>query len=196
MTYRFEFDPTGVNPSNKISNEPHDTTQPYKKLFIPAEGVFYTKNLVVKDQSGNTLQALTDYVAVVLHDVTYTVGLEACCALLIKKQSVSSVSITYQAVGGPYGNVETELQELINNSDPAIFGNVYWGQVLGKPTSYPPALHTHTLGDITQWAPILDALDHIVKAIENQNESMFFNMINSRLNAYTNELRAIFVEKT
>lgn len=196
MTYRFEFDPTGVNPDNKIENEVHNFTHPSHRLFIPAEGVFYTNDLVVKDQSGNTLQALTDYVAVVLHEVTYQVGLEACCGLLIKNQAASSVSITYQAVGGEYGNVQTELQDLIDNTSPEIFSQVYWGQVVGKPVSFPPALHQHPLGDITNWAPVLDALDQILKSIQHTNESMILNVLNSRLNAFTNELRDVFVEKT
>ena len=54
--YRYEFDKSGQNPNNLVSNESHTTTQRIRKVIVPHYGHFYTNSVVITDvKSGQVL---------------------------------------------------------------------------------------------------------------------------------------------
>ncbi len=45
-------------------------------------------------------------------------------------------------------------------------GDVPWGEVSGKPSTFPPSTHAHTIGDVTGLQTALDDLDDAIGDVE------------------------------
>lgn len=45
---------------------------------------------------------------------------------------------------------------------------VAWGDVTGKPSTFPPATHEHTIADVTGLADALDALETSIAALDGR----------------------------
>lgn len=56
------------------------------------------------------------------------------------------------------------------NGDPVDIGggsgSVAWGDVTGKPSTFPPATHTHVIADVTGLQAIIDDYESRIAALE------------------------------
>lgn len=110
MTITVVYDPTGVAPANLITNEIHSSlTEPD---IFPVQGTFYAQGLIVSGVStlsGETviLQQFIDFVFSPLYaDMSAATGKEVYSYILLTNMPAwTSISLTYQAVGGIQDNV-------------------------------------------------------------------------------------------
>ena len=168
---RFQLDPTGTNPNNLVTNEPHSLdTNVQIRAIAPTYGPFYEAGLVITDSATNTALSSSQYSLVeLLQDATMLFGQGIYGVILITDSAVSSsVSITYQSLGGEYqsssAGVINAYQTLIGDNRP-----VDWVNVLNKPAQYPPTLHEHLLSDVYGFQTIVAALERVKNAIVLNN---------------------------
>lgn len=163
---RFELDPTGKNPNNKVIDEPHSVQASNKiRSIAPTYGPFFAESLIVKED-GNILTRGVDYQIVELHqEATLKFGKEiSSVILIINNQLGPNFTITYQVLGGHYtyddSTIANLYQSVISDNRP-----VDWTNVTNKPTEFPPTLHRHLLDDLYGFEPIVDYLERIKRAI-------------------------------
>ena len=164
---RFDYDPTGVNSDNLVSNEIHALTDHYVRAFSPTYGPFFADSVVLFDNANDRqLVRGIDYSITELNqDITLRLGKEVSSVVLVLNASVSNaVRMTYQVVGGLYQNqadaIANMYQALLQDNRP-----IEWANVLGKPLSFPPTLHLHNLQDVYGFEPVVNAIERIRSAI-------------------------------
>lgn len=171
---KLELDPTGTNPDNKITDEPHILSNKEIRSLSPNYGPFFSNSVVVKevitDSSGvetsRLLERNIDYKIVELHqEATVKYGKEISSVVLIINKSVSSkVLLTCQLLGGHYCYdeypVSNMYQAILNRANIVKFKDI-----IGKPTEYPPNLHRHLLEDVYGFEAVVDMLERIRVAL-------------------------------
>jgi len=176
---QFQFDPTGVNPNNLISNELHSLTEANFRDFyyiIPDNAPFYTNNLsITLKQTNGNLVYLTENVDYLLglpyYGLTRSIGMPVYGAITFSSSFTSgSISLTYQTVGGPFttnnNDLYTALAQLGYNPLIAMFD-----QISNVPPTLPPVSHDQSLNTIM-------GMDQLVAAINNLSQSVASQEIN------------------
>jgi hypothetical protein len=172
---KYPLDLTGQAASNLITGELHTVSVASQPAFVTNYGPFYTAALVVtRMDTGAVLTPKTvgsttgQYVATQLMvDMTLRTGDEICCVIVLTDPTLPnnlSVSVQYQALGGPYSASVDAIQQLIDALDLAD-QPVLWADILGKPVLFPPAPHLHDLGDIYGFEYLVAALERVTQAI-------------------------------
>jgi hypothetical protein len=181
---RFELDPTGLNPSNRIIDEPYTLGSRDIRAISVNYGPFFKESLIVKD-GATTLTYGTDYVAAELHqEASLKYGKEICSVILILNPNVSSTgTVTYQTLGGSYLNdsyaIANLYESVINDSRP-----ISWDHVYNKPVTYPPTLHRHLLEDVYGFESVVDALERIKQAITLGQTDVILSIIDALMASY------------
>ncbi len=164
---QYPLDLTGVHPDNLVLNEPHGPCYPGNRVFVASYGPFYSKSLVVRNAS--TSAVLTpglDYKA--LHtfiEPTLQTGKLIVSIIQIEPSAYNiPLVIDYQVLGGDYSLSNTALETLLDNLNNDN-RPVHWGEIIGKPTAYPPAAHLHDIGDTFGWQYVVASLEAIRQAL-------------------------------
>lgn len=166
---KFPLDLTGRNPDNLVLGEPHElveTSRDGKRAFVPNYGGFYTQDMVVRDASGTELKKGADYIATYLYeDATEKSGLEVCGAVVVVNPKISStVYLDYRVVGGSFAvstnALEQVLQSLAEDDRP-----IKWGNIVGRPSVFPPGGHLHALWELYGFEYLVVQLERLTQAI-------------------------------
>lgn len=161
-----DLDPTGLNPDNHIVNEPHSLSSRPTRSIAPNKGPFFADSVVIMDGVRRLDRRGIDFMVVELHqEATLKFGKEICEVILVLDQTVSSsVTVSYQALGGYYANssqaIANAYQAVITDNRP-----VDWTDVFNKPTEFNPSIHRHLLDDVYGFEPVVDYLERIKRAI-------------------------------
>lgn len=179
-----DLDITGLNPNNRIQDEPHTLSNRPVRSIAPNLGPFFAESIIVKN--GTTILSRgSDYQIVELHqEATLRYGKEIASVILIINSNIpNTVTITYQALGGHYTYSDTAItnmyQSVINDNRP-----VDWTNIFNKPTEFNPAIHRHLLEDIYGFEPIVDYLERIKRAITLGQTTIVLEIINSLLSKF------------
>lgn len=160
-----DLDITGVNPNNRVVDEPHTLSNRPTRSIASNMGPFFSDSFSIRD-GARTLARGIDYQIVELHqEATLKYGKEIASVVLVLVSTVSTtVTITYQALGGYYANssdaIANMYQSVISDNRP-----VDWSNVFNKPTEFPPTIHRHLLDDVYGFEPVVDYLERIKRAI-------------------------------
>lgn len=182
---KYPLDLSGESAENLVLNEPQTLLPGLNRTAVPNYGVFYTKDLVVIDAAnGEELTPSTDYVPIAyVEEASDRSGLEVCAAIVVTNSNVSdNILMTYRVVGGEFSKLTSVLisyLETINIDE----RTVAWGDLLGKPSLFPPASHLHDIGDIYGWEYVVEAIGKVREAIlygDVQSHEEIINSINSR----------------
>lgn len=164
---RYKLDLTGSSIDNLISDEVKVLEGiGTKRAVVPKYGPFYTETLIVyNDLTGDPLTEKVDYIAAQLNTAaTSRSGKEICGILIFLNTSLSRVRYSYQCVGGPYMLTVDAMVDMISNLN-LDDRPVYWGQILGKPSLFPPGHHLHDVGDVFGFEYLVLILEELRKAI-------------------------------
>lgn len=173
-TLRYPLDETGVNPDNLVSGEIKTLPNLPRRALAPTYGPFYAEGLIVYDHlTQQPLVKNTHYkLAELLKTPTKKYRKEVYGLIIITDPNVSSeVSITYQALGGPYQRDLSNLIEAWLNT----FNNlpVDWAYILNKPDVFPVDDHFHALSRIYGFEFVVSALEGIRTALELSNVPIY-----------------------
>jgi hypothetical protein len=172
---RYPLDITGVNPDNFVSAEPHTLQPVLFKALATTYGAFYTDSVIVTDTLNNRVLAKdVHFVCTELLDaVSELYGKEVCYLILITDPTVSTqVSVSYQALGGPYtrsADAIVNIYNLItNDTRPAE-----WPNIIGKPDRFVPGPHLHDIGDVYGFEYLVNSMERIRRAIQLSDSPVF-----------------------
>lgn len=199
---RYPLDLTGRNPNNLIIGERHDLIENSPngmRSFVLNYGSFYSESLVIIDAQGNTLRPHDDYIATYLYqEATRHTGKEICGAVVILNPTVlSPVYVDYQVVGGDYAQSTDALAQVIQ----ALAEDeraVEWGQIVGKPSEYPPGGHHHAIWELYGFEYVVAELERIAQAIMTGDQAAFEEVreyartLQAEAMDYTDELALLF----
>jgi hypothetical protein len=179
IAIKYPLDLTGINPNNLVISEPQVLPATGNRAFVPNYGPFYTKGLTVIDAAtGGVLVPYSQYIAAQLQqDASEETGLEICGVIVITDPNVSSnILITYQVLGGEYSYSVDALIQLIDALQ-IDSRSVTWGEILGKPSAFPPTQHLHDIGDTYGWEYVVDALEQLRQSILTGDDSARQNLL-------------------
>lgn len=141
----YTLDLTGLSQANRVLNEIRDVSKEGHRIFVPEAGAFYTRQFEIRNSSnGQLLQPGTQYILLNMdRNATIQSGLNVCTVVYIRDMSVTSVTMTYQCVGGVYQNtqsvIEERLKDYLDGTTPADVV----GSLAGVPYQLPPEAHLH-----------------------------------------------------
>lgn len=174
LVIQLPLDPTGTSPNNAVVGEPHPLIANRTfRAIAPFQGAYFMASMQVFDAATGT--QLTDgsngtvqqYYCCEYYELpSERYGQEIDAIVIVSDPSVSNnVTINYQALGGPYG---TSAQAIIQQIEALGLDNrpVAWGDIIGKPSEFPPSFHLHDIGDVYGFEYVVHALDRIRDAIE------------------------------
>lgn len=168
--YKYQFDPTGARPTNRIADEDHIVLAGKHHLpFVLLEGVFYSDSVEIKKEDGSFMGP-TDYHFIGMEEeVTGITGLSTAGGLVIDDTSyVGNIEVTYQCVGGPEGNSTSMIRSLEQAIRDALANpTINFNQIEGLPATYPPSLHRHHPKDLEDLDLIKQAFDDATNALVN-----------------------------
>lgn len=177
-----DLDLTGRNKDNLIKNEPHTLTAMGNRAIIPDEGLFYEGTEVIINK-GKALVRNVDYVCGQIHqDISEKSGLGVFAFIVVTNQDVTKdVTITYQAVGGPYNSNNKAIKAMYD----AVVNDtrlIDWATgITGKPPFYNPVDHFHSLDDIIGWEPIIYQLERLTAAVSIGQAGLLKEVVNGVL---------------
>lgn len=162
----YPFDPTGLMPSNYITNEVHNIATANAVdvyLFIPDATPFYRIGFSIVDSSGNTLVEDTDYYLThYWNQATDHTGKEVFASItMLDATSVGTFKLNYHTIGGEHvDNRPNAIGEgLIALNDVLSGGTlVDWSTA---PAAFPSIPHTHQMTGLTGMNDILQCLDDL-----------------------------------
>lgn len=174
---RYSLDGTGINSNNFVNNEPHTLAPLRIRALAPAYGAFFTDSVRIYDSATNTLLTNSQYVCTELATVPSEMyAKEICYLILIIDPVVSNnVTISYQALGGPYnnsGDAILQIYNLINTNSSASS----WNNII-HPEVFPPEPHLHDIGDVYGFEYVTEALERIRGALLLSNAPAFENIL-------------------
>jgi len=167
LILKYPIDPTAVNPNNKIVGEVHDLGVGINRAIVPNYSAFYSESLVVRvEDRVDPLVPNEHYIAAQLHaDATASLNREVCMAVVIKDQNVmGKIILEYQTVGGDFSVSVDALRQAIEDED-LDERTVSWGDIIARPSAYPPAPHLHDIGDLYGFEYVVEALEALRAAI-------------------------------
>ena len=165
--YKLALDKTGVNPDNRIVDEPHDLASGRFRAVAPFYGAFFVKGFGLKDAlTGKPLDAGVDYRFIELYPtLTQMLGQEVVGAAVVTNTNVSSkVLVTYQAVGGHYSHNSEALVNLLSSDVGSQVSNSYL-DVIDKQTTFTPVPHIHDIGDGLGFEFLVYSIERLRSAI-------------------------------
>jgi hypothetical protein len=161
----YPLDISGINPTNKVNNEIHVIT-PLRRAVAMNYGPFFEQGLVVRNSITNAiLTPVVDYsIGLIYPAATMATKKAVYCFIVVNNLSITSISVSYQVLGGEYSQYTGALQEILNTL--ALDERpVEWGSLIGLPEGFAPVPHQHPAYSIHSWGAMISALDRLKSAI-------------------------------
>ena len=183
----FDLDPEGTLADNLITDEHHIANtyvkEPYDILFIK-NAPFHINDLIITqynvDQSSNVLLT-TEYRKIIPYSVAAKAwGKSIYGAVAVPlKTGTSHYTVTYRTIGGSWvNNVSDTIAKIeANYYNPKI---VYYDQLVGDQTSFPPREHGVETQDLLEYEAVLDGLRGISDAIGVRDSAILEYMTTGR----------------
>lgn len=183
----YPLDPTGVNPANRIVDEIKVVTPPAKitdaNFIVPNVTPFFKEGLSVTLGTRALVEGV-DYQLVFRHiDASEHFVKEIFGGIMFyNKEFTGTVKVTYQVLGGDFQNNNPKIIEDFTKA----IGAVRWvtfDQILGLPSSFPPAYHMHDLErDLVDMGDVVTSVEKIATALQGKSGDV--SEINARLEAH------------
>ena len=188
LIFKYKLDLTGVSVNNKVIREPHSLGAASIRTVVLNNGSYYGDSLVVTDSEGNQLQELVDYRKAQLYqEPTIKSGKPVYAILvIINPNLVGNIYVTYQVVGDIYSFSTLALRETLADIDLSN-ATINWDNILGIPTSYPPAPHIHSIGDMYGFEHLMDSMESVRRAILTGDEAAIVTLL-ERINVLSRDI--------
>ncbi|TXG81940.1 MAG: hypothetical protein E6R13_05610 [Spirochaetes bacterium] len=171
----YALDLTGANGANLIVNEQHDVSVRNDRIFIPNAGAFFGKGLIIRDLATNRVLApLTDYrVLHLVREAVIASNKEVYAVIMITDPGVLDVKLQYQAIGGDYQNIASNLNQLLDEYRDGRTPTDTIGQIVGAPIQVPPQHHIQNIRDFESMGSAIQVLEGIRQALLGGDTNAF-----------------------
>ena len=167
VVLKYKEDPTGVNPSNRVVDEPHAVGNRRYRILIPEHGAFFKEGVVIVDARTRLPLTADDYkFAEYEAVVSKRFAKEVYSVILITNQTLTTDTFLFtgQYVGGESSYSSSAIQrmyeDVMKDDRP-----VHWGDILGKDKFLNPLDHLHDAGDNFGQEYVVQALEAVRRAI-------------------------------
>ena len=162
------LDLTGQSLVNRRTGEQHPLIKvgdKVNRVCVLSHGAFYTKSLVVRDNTGRLLSPVTDFKTTYHYEqLARLTAKEVMGLIVVTNPAVQSpLTVQYQAVGGNFSISVTELKELLEALREDNF-SLKWEEIIGKPTAYVPEDHEHEYWQLWGLETTVTEIDRIAAA--------------------------------
>lgn len=163
---------------NMVIDEHHQIVDQATKIFVLSKGNFYTKDLLVKNaQTGTPLLFGTDYeVSQIYMAASKEANRPVYAAIRIITDVISSVQVTYRPIGGKFQSFFGVLLEIQQTLDPNFEERITFNQLLNRPTTFKPALHTYAFHEIQNLERMIDGLYDILTELYRSHTPKYAEM--------------------
>lgn len=164
---KYPEDLTGVAKTNLVRMEPFVIRADGMDSIKTAKaGLFYTDSVQVYDKDGIELRKWWDYRPIyIFPEATKYTGQSVTGFIQILNTSlIEGGYMTYQVVGGRWGYVSQLLVDLLWSAV-SDNRNVFYDNVLNKPSQFPPSYHTHSITNTTGWEVRVGLVEQIIDEI-------------------------------
>lgn len=156
----YQEDLEGLNPENKILDEPKSTPAGiWSRIIVPDHAPFFVDSLAVKAPNGQPLDMGVHYqIFSIMPRLTDLAGQSVACFIELLDPDLTDVLLDYHVVG-EYSLIDNRLLQMIfsavNDDRP-----VFWENLKNKPVVFPPHLHSHSLiRTVVCWQDTLEVMD-------------------------------------
>lgn len=173
-------DYTGTLDKYKVTNEVRNLVdEEGYYLFIPWSGPYFADTLKIYNADTDVLLVEGEdyYYDVLLAEATAKANKDIFGAIKISKEKyptldqVPSMRLEYSFLGGPFHPNISGLLQAVNDMESSS-DIIYWDNIKGKPTVYPPSFHLHDASDITGLENTNDILRAINVSIQELGERL------------------------
>ncbi len=171
---KYPLDLSGLNPTNRVTDESIIVPRTTGRHFAPEYGPFYADTMRVKTLPGNVqLTPGTDFECLFIYEeLTRRSGLAVTAVVSILNPALyGTMELEYQTVGGEFSTSVSVIQQLIENLE---IDNraVQWDDILNKPVTFTPSPHLHHVGDLYGMEDVVDELVELRYAIQQGNDAV------------------------
>ena len=167
LKVRYEFDQSGRNPNNLVSNEQHTTTQRLRKIIVPHYGHFYNDSVVLTELPSGREVPRSDYFFEDPSEViALKTGLAASMVIVVTNSRLGNkFAVSYQAVGGEFSGADVKLlarklEDLNHDNRP-----VEWENIRNKPSTFNPAEHRHPIYQTFGYEGLIYIVERYIRAV-------------------------------
>lgn len=190
---KWDFDPTGTNPDNKVTNEfqvisPPNSSDYY--FLIPKAAPYFkdTMKVFFREENGARREMIHGVDWLATH---FFIGASRSTAkpvygsiTILNKQLAGVVELAeYQTVGGDWVIDPQKAIEIVANAlgNPRI---TTWEEVDDRPTRFPPTDHEWYLDDLVGMKETVEVLEKVVDAIYARQSDEFSQHLGNRSNPH------------
>ncbi|WP_368874831.1 hypothetical protein [Proteus mirabilis] len=169
--YKYKLDYTGKDPENLVTGEKHHVEPGAKnRIFAVNNGTYFSESLRVY-QDGRPLKPWTDYRPIhFFPEASAAVGEDCTVFFKIINQAIDGdIYIDYQVVGDKYGHNSITIEDILWSAVNDDRG-VWFVDIEGLPTEWPPAPHIHNVLDIYGWNDRIDIVERYVAMIDVEHD--------------------------
>lgn len=186
MSTMLKFDPTGLLPANRASNELHTLDLGDARIIQPRNGSMYWKTVTVTVSTTGEVLSPGNGLEAFRYDPEVSAiagGQEVVYGIVISDNTVAGdLLLNGQYVGGYEGRGRAALEELIELIRTANTGPIDWSRVRAPATFRPDPAHKHNLTSIRELEKLtLFAQDMAEGFKNNARLGKTGNVLNSRL---------------
>lgn len=202
VTVSYPLDPTGVSPLNLVQGEIQNLV-PNRKVYAvaPLYGAFFSDSLQVTNSVTHQVYVRdVDFYAANLYDLPSAKYGEDICSIVIISNDLltqfgGNLSLTYQALGGPYGDQAASVASVLNNLK-FVDRTPEWAYPLQNPKLLPESSRLFDLGgDVYGFEYVVQALDRIAHALQNGDE-VAHDAIYQYIDAHRDDVNYEVIEQT
>ena len=176
--YKYNFDPSGISPENRVPKEVHKVEPGKSRFFIVREGPYYVESMIVRSSVDNkVLIPEVDYHNDFLYKAaTQETGKEVASVIHLNNVGyVGEFYLDYQLVGGPYSSNVHALSNVVDTlmKDRKV---VFWDDILNLPDLWDPSHHVHKGRDLTGLKEIAKGIDELKVLVQSQHDNKLENL--------------------
>lgn len=150
--FKYKLDYTGKDPENLVLGEKHHVEHgPKNRLFAVDNGTYFSDSLKIR-HNNTYLTPWVDFKPIhYFPEASREVAADCTCFFKILDPNLEGdIFLEYQVVGDKYGHNSIALERILWSAVNDDRG-VWWNNIEGLPTEWPPAPHIHDVLDFSGW---------------------------------------------
>lgn len=184
IVLKYKEDLTGLDPANKVINEPHKVGNRRYRILIPEHGAFFAAGVQITDALTRLPLSSDDYKLVEYEPVpSKRAAQPVFSVILITNEALATDTFwfTGQYLGGDSSYSSNAIQrmyeDVMKDDRP-----VHWGDILDKDEWFNPLDHLHDGGDVFGQEHVVAAISALSRAIlmgDNASHDQILALIDS-----------------
>lgn len=183
--FKYKLDYTGKDPENLVVGEKHHVEHGSKnRLFAVDNGTYYSDSLKIR-HNNKYLTPWVDFKPIhYFPEASREVAADCTCFFKILDTKLEGdIFLEYQVVGDKYGHNSVAIERILWSGVNDDRG-VWWNNIEGLPTEWPPAPHIHDVLDFSEWQGRTSIVEQYANMLYQSHDTRLKAVQVSFANAY------------